>query len=64
VWVGLPRDEIVRLAITEIDGTVRLAFTQDAPPANSDALGFDRILELTFDGPVSSADVVTSVEEA
>ena len=63
VWVGLPRDETVQLAISESDGTIRLAFVQDAPPANSDALGFDRVLELSFDGPVRSEDVVTSVAE-
>ena len=63
VWVGLPRDEIVELAITETDGTIRLAFVQDAPPPDSDALGFDRVLELNFDGPVRSEDVVTSVDE-
>ena len=64
VWVGLPRSEVVRLAITETDGAIRLAFVQDAPPANSDALGFDRVLELTFDEPVRSEDVSTSVEES
>jgi hypothetical protein len=63
VWVGLPRDEIVELAITQADGTIRLAFVQDAPPANSDALGFDRVLELSFEGPVRSEDVVTTVAE-
>jgi hypothetical protein len=63
VWVGLPRDEIVGLAITEKAGAIHLAFTQDAPPANSDALGFDRVLELSFEGPVRSEDVLTSVGE-
>jgi hypothetical protein len=63
VWVGLPRDEIVGLAITEEAGAIHLAFTQDAPPANSDALGFDRVLELSFDEPVRAEDVVTSVAE-
>jgi hypothetical protein len=63
VWVGLPRDEVVRLAITEVDGAIHLSFVQDAPPANSDALGFDRVLALSFDEPVRSGDVVTSVEE-
>ena len=63
VWVGLPRDEVVELAITAADGTIRLAFVQDAPPANSDALGFDRVLELSFAQPVRSEDVVTSVTE-
>ena len=63
VWVGLPRDETVGLAITEDAGAFHLAFTQDAPPMNSDALGFDRVLELSFDEPVRAEDVVTSVAE-
>ena len=63
IWVGLPRDEVVDLTISEVDDAVHLAFVQDAPPANSDALGFDRVLELTFDEPVRSEDVVTSVAE-
>jgi hypothetical protein len=63
VWVGLPRDEVVDLGVSERAGKVRLRFIQDAPPRDSDAIGFDRILELTFEGPVRSEDVVTSVEE-
>jgi len=63
VWVGLPRDEVVGLTITEEASAIHLAFTQDAPPANSDALGFDRVLELSFDTPVRSEDVTTSVAE-
>jgi hypothetical protein len=64
VWVGLPRSEVVRLGVSTVDGKIRLRFAQDAPPANSDALGFDRILELTFDRPVRSKDVLTSVQES
>jgi hypothetical protein len=64
VWVGLPRDELVRLTVSSVDGQFRLHFVQDTPPANSDALGFDRILELSFDQPVRSEDVLTSVQES
>ena len=64
VWVGLPRDEVVRLGVSTVDGKIRLRFVQDAPPANSDALGFDRILEVSFDEPVRSEDVLTSVQES
>lgn len=64
VWVGLPRDEVVRLGVSTVDGKIRLRFVQDAPPANSDALGFDRILELSFDRLVRSEDVLTSVQES
>jgi len=64
VWVGLPRDEVVRLGVSTVDGKIRLRFVQEAPPANSDALGFDRILEVSFAEPVRSEDVLTSVQES
>ena len=64
VWVGLPRKEVVGLAVTETEGSIDLEFVQDAPPADSDALGFDRVLELSFDEPVRSEDVTTSVEQS
>lgn len=38
-------------------------FFQPAPPSNSDAMGHDRILVLTFDEPVSADDVVYSFQE-
>ena len=63
VWVGLPRDEVVNLDISTVDGKLRLRFVQDGPPPYSDAVGFDRILELSFDEPVRSEDVLTSIQE-
>ena len=47
----------VRLSISEAEGTYRLSFVQAAPPANSDALGYDRILVLGFDTDVNADDV-------
>jgi hypothetical protein len=64
VWVGLPRDEELTLAITADAGTYRLLLVQAAPPANSDALGFDRVLDLRFESPVSASDVDVTIEEA
>jgi hypothetical protein len=64
VWVGLPRDEELTLAISAEDGRYQLLLVQAAPPANSDALGFDRILDLRFESPVSAADVDVTIEEA
>ena len=49
VWVGLPRDEELALTISVDGGQYRLGLVQAAPPANSDALGVDRVLELRFD---------------
>ena len=64
VWVGLPRDEQVQLSISAEDGTYHLGFVQAAPPANSDALGYDRILVLRFDSDVNADDVEVTFEEA
>ena len=64
VWVGLPRDEQVRLSISELDGTYRLRFVQAAPPANSDAVGYDRVLVLHFDTDINADDVKVTFEEA
>ena len=63
VWVGLPRDEEIGLTIAEDSGTYQLRLVQAAPPANSDAVGFDRVLDLRFDRPVSAADVEVTVQE-
>ena len=64
VWVGLARDEAVSLGVSTVDRKLRLRFVQDGPPAYSDAMGFDRVLELSFDQPVRSEDVLTSVQES
>jgi hypothetical protein len=64
VWVGLPRDEQLTLSITGQAGAYALRFVQAAPPANSDAIGFDRILDLDFAAPVSPGDVKVTIEDA
>lgn len=64
VWVGLPRDEQLTLSITGEAGAYALRFVQAAPPANSDAIGFDRILNLDFAAPVSAEDVKVTIEDA
>jgi hypothetical protein len=64
VWVGLPRDEVVHLGISRVDGKVRLRFVQDGPPANSDATGFDRVLKIKFVVPVRAEDVLASIQES
>jgi len=64
VWVGLPRHEQVQLSIAGDDGSYRLDFVQAAPPANSDAVGYDRILVLSFDTDVAADDVDVTFKEA
>ncbi len=64
MWVGLGHDEVVRLGISRVDDKVRLRFVQAAPPANSDATGYDRVLNLKFDVPVRSEDVLATIQES
>lgn len=59
-WVGLPIDESVDLTITATDGGYVFDFFQDAPPANSDAIGFDRVLVIDFASPVDAGDIEVS----
>ena len=59
-WVGLPVDAEIRLAVGRAGDDVVLGFTQPAPPANSDAMGFDRVLVLDFATPVRGEDVTAS----
>jgi hypothetical protein len=63
-WVGLPRDEALTLSIAKTGSTYRLKLVQAAPPKDSDAVGFDRVLVLTFDSPVSASDFEVTLEEA
>jgi hypothetical protein len=54
-WVGFPGEELIGLTIDANDDDVPvLIFDQKAPYANTDALGSDRVLVLTFDKPVDA----------
>jgi hypothetical protein len=64
-WVGLPFDQDVQLFVAmRDDGRLRLRMVQPGPPANSDAIGFDRVLNLTFDQPISADDVLPTIQES
>ena len=56
-WVGFPGEEQIGLSIDASGGAPVLVFDQKAPYANTDALGADRVLVLTFDGAVDAAEV-------
>ena len=58
-WTGIPRDELVTLVARTDGDRVLLRFGQEAPPEHSDLMAADRIVVLTFAGPVDAADVVT-----
>jgi hypothetical protein len=58
-WTGIPRDELVTLVARSDGDRMLLRFGQEAPPANSDAMGADRIVVLTFAEPIDAGHVVT-----
>jgi hypothetical protein len=62
-WVGLPIDEQIKLVASYDNGPIHLTFEQSAPPANSDATGYDRVLILSFDTPVSAGEVTTAFKQ-
>ena len=62
-WVGLPQDDVVQVTVSQVDDQIVVAIDQAAPPADSDALGHDRVIEIQFDGPVSADDVMVTVTE-
>jgi hypothetical protein len=63
-WVGLPLDDEIALGVSGGAGAIGLHFTQKAPPVDSDATGFDRVLILRFAEPVSADDVTVEFEAA
>ena len=60
-WVGLPGDDVSDLGISGAAGAYVLTVVQPGPVPQSDAMGEDRILILTFDAPVSAADVSVEI---
>ena len=60
-WVGLPGDDVADLGISGEAGAYVLTIVQPGPYANTDAMGEDRVLILTFDAPVSADDVAVEI---
>ena len=60
-WVGLPGDDVADLGISGEAGAYVVTIVQPGPYANTDAMGEDRVLILTFDAPVSADDVTVEI---
>jgi hypothetical protein len=60
-WVGLPQDDTVQITVSQDGDTFVIDIDQAAPPANSDAMGHDRVIEVSFDAGVAADDVEVSV---
>lgn len=53
-WSGLARDEQVAATLTGSGGEYRLTLAQQMPAPNTDSLGQDRVLVLTFERPIAA----------
>jgi hypothetical protein len=64
VWVMLPMDGEVGVAITTAGDSVALRLVQPQPPDQSDAIGFDRVLVLRFNRPIAAGSVAVTIERS
>jgi hypothetical protein len=53
-WVAFPDDLAPGLGVLDLDGELSVAIVQRAPYPNTDALGEDRVVVVTFDRPVDA----------
>jgi hypothetical protein len=62
-WVGLATDEGVHVDISTEAGGYVIEIVQAGPQPQSDALGHDRVLILSFDEPIVATDVTGGVAD-
>ena len=66
-WVGLPNDDPIKVVIAHFDGdpdgAPSIVLFRYAPPPNSDALGYDRVLDLHFEAPIRAEDFDVAVQD-
>jgi hypothetical protein len=63
-WSDFPIDNGLSLYVDPVGVGYRLLLIQPAPTGPADAMGEDRILELTFDHDISAAEVEAFLQEA
>lgn len=64
-WVGYPRDEAVRLEVTETEsGGVLLHFIQAAPIPNTDGEGEDRVMVIELAQAIDANDIEVTFERS
>lgn len=60
-WVGLPGDEVADLDISKANSGYAFTIVQMNPYPYTDAMGEDRVLVLSFDGPASADDISVEI---
>jgi hypothetical protein len=63
-WAGYPQDETIGLLVAATSEGVLLRFGQNMPYPNTDAMGADRVLVLTFAEAVAADEVVAEFTTA
>jgi hypothetical protein len=56
-WIDYAIDNALELHVFDNDGVLQLVMIQPEPTTDVDAMAFDRILFLDFNGPISADDV-------
>lgn len=56
-WIDYPIDNRLALFVDEFDGLLQLLLVQPEPRGDSDSIGFDRQMDLTFDRAVDASTV-------
>lgn len=63
-WIDFPIDnELKLLVLHDPDGELRLVMVQPEPRGETDAIGFDRELLVSFDRPVEASQVETFLQD-
>jgi hypothetical protein len=62
-WVDFGIDNALALFVDEVDGKLRMVLVQPPPKAPTDAMGFDRVLLVSFDSPVAARDVEAILQD-
>jgi hypothetical protein len=56
-WIDYPIDNRLALFVDEVDGRLQLLLVQPEPRGDTDSIGFDRQVDLTFDHAVDASTV-------
>ncbi len=62
-WVDFPIDNALALYIDESEQGIRLLLVQPEPTGTTDAIGFDRVLILSFSEPISADQVQAFLQD-
>lgn len=60
-WSALPVDDHIGIGVHDLEGPLSVVIVQAGPVANSDAMGEDRVVVLTFGGAVDADDVKVEI---